>query len=140
MCNPFKFDTIREHGNEAGFECISTKDGYTLEIIFVNEHFHISIHDDSINTCLFVYTKMFQCLTTFSVHKSLSQMTNETFVPMSLNVTDDRIFLLSLQLGAYKSKKNNKQIPKDLIDKTYEVLITLNNNQEFIIEGKKIYE
>lgn len=143
MTKKITFDTVREYGNEGGFECISTKDGYTLEMFIThtgNTNFHISIHDDSMDICLFIYTKMMQFLTTFSAHKSLSPTTDETIVPMNINITDDKIFLLSLQLGAYKSEKNDKRIPKDLIDKMYELLIMINNEQEFTVEGKKIYE
>lgn len=145
MPKVFKFDSIYKYQNDDDFNGTLTRDGYTLSLIkTINSTagIHIAITDDTTHIGLFAYTKWYFGMTpvcTLKLHQCLSHKTNEedSRDTGSLVVDDNEILVLSLRLEAYKSKKNENPIPKELIDTAYELLITLNNNKRFTIEGRK---
>lgn len=92
--------------------------------------FHNKLNDknESVNKCLFIRENYF---TVFSYEFKNNLYTYNNFRSSCPNITNDEILIESIRLGAYKSEITNKRIPNRMIDKAYELLIMMSNNQEF---------
>jgi len=84
--------------------------------------------NESINKCLFIRENHF---TIFSYEFKNNLYTYNNFKSSCPNITNDEILTESIKLGAYKSNITNKRIPNRMINKAYELLIMMSNNQEF---------
>lgn len=143
----FIFDKILK-GVLGTIDCSITKDDYTLN--FFNstnniEEIHVKLRDIKDNVTLFLYSKWFGITGKMLIVPEKLE-TNETLRKYEskeerfndfIYITDDKIFLTTIYLGAYKSKNNHNTIPEEMINITYELLSYIHNNQRFQVKSKE---
>lgn len=149
MTNEFTFDNfIKSVGNSIEF--LTEKGGYTLSLYIVQDEIknrcdiHLSISD--VSTTFILFSKNLQLhngppipFTQARINldrKIIKQKTYEELYNDSFYITPERIFESTIYLGAYVDEYNN-HIPKEMIDRAYEIMMALYNNQSLNLTGKE---
>ena len=143
-----KFDKITTYIDDLA-NCSMEKYGYCID--FFNTHFphegmYVSMKDLEEDLTLLLYerlhiatnitTERLSIDNSLYIYDSAYDRYNDSFL-----VNDDKIFLVTMYLQAYKSQKNINSIPKEMIDKIYELLTYIHHDEQFkIIEGAKTCE
>ena len=91
-------------------------------------HNELNNENKSVNKHLYIRENYF---TVFSYEFKNNLYTYNNFKSSCPNITNDEILTESIKLGTYKSNITGKRIPNRMIDKAYELLIMMSNNQEF---------
>jgi hypothetical protein len=149
MTNEFTFDNaIKSVGNSIEF--LTEKGDYTLSLYIIQDEIenrcdiHLSISD--ISTALILFSKSLPLHNGPPIpftqarlnldwklmkHKTYEELYNDCFY-----ITPERIFESTIYLGAYVDEYNN-HIPKEMIDRAYEIMMALYNNQSLNLTGKE---
>lgn len=136
--NIFKFDQIKSSNPsnsiiESMFQAEITRDGYSLTFDKVAGTLSVFLIDDRMPNTILLYTQHF----TLPYPDTIQYGEDSRKFNERKDATTHDIYLSTLYLGAYKSIKNENNVPEELIDFTYRLLIAIHNKQNIRLTSEK---